>query len=205
MIIFEQLRISDNGRQLFVNVRVNDADYFDNVYLDSITIMTADKVSETDPSAPTGNYIYKKTFGDGVRSAALVLDSTDFVKTWETDADAMKFNRSDMSSTLFFVYVKCKGTVSDSVPCGLDELTNVGVTFDDKLLYQRAMNYTKSLADSCSIPVGFADFILLWNAFKACVETDHYIPAVKYWNMLFGTEGYGVSGDVNAKGCGCHG
>lgn len=201
MIIFDQLRISDDGKKLYINLRVNNADYFDNVYLDSIVITTADKVSETDPYAPSKDSIYTKSFDDDVKEFSVVLQAVNFIKSWETDADKMNFKVGEMPKTLFFVYVTCRGTLNACTPCALDEATTVGVTFDEKLLYQKAMGYTKALADGCSVPVGFADFILLWNAFKAAVETDHYIPAIKYWNMLFGAG----SALPAVKDCGCHG
>ena len=192
MLIFDQLRLSDNATRLYINVHVNKADYFKNIYLDNIKIMTADKVSETNPEVPTEDCIFTHTFGDNVKEAALVLTVNDF----------LTLKQSDMSRTLFFVYVKCKGTVGACVPCRLDELTTLGVTFDEKLLYQRVMNYTKSLADDCKIPVGFTDFILLWNAFKASIETEHYIPAIKFWNQLFDVD---TISNITYKGCGCHG
>ena len=58
-VIFDQLRISDDGRKMYINLHVNKAEYFDNIYLDSLTIMTSDKVSETNPYAPTSDFIYK--------------------------------------------------------------------------------------------------------------------------------------------------
>ena len=58
MILFDQLRISDDGKRLYINAHVNKADYFANVYIDSIVIMTADKVSETAPGTPTSDYVY---------------------------------------------------------------------------------------------------------------------------------------------------
>ena len=192
MLIFDQLRLSDNATKLYINVHVNKADYFKDIYLDNIKIMTADKVSETNPEVPTEDCIFTHTFGDNVKEAALVLTVNDFPT----------LKQSDMSKTLFFVYVKCKGTVGACVPCRLDELITLGVTFDEKLLYQRVMDYTKSLADDCKIPVGFTDFILLWNAFKASIETEHYIPAIKFWNQLFDV---GTTGNITYKGCGCHG
>ena len=192
MLIFDQLRLSDDATRLYINVHVNKADYFKDIYLDNIKIMTADKVSETNPEVPTEDCIFTHTFGDNVKEAALVLTVNDF----------LTLKQSDMSRTLFFVYVKCKGTVGACVPCRLDELTTLGVTFDEKLLYQRVMDYTKSLADDCKIPVGFTDFILLWNAFKASIETEHYIPAIKFWNQLFDV---GTTGNITYKGCGCHG
>ena len=192
MLIFDQLRLSDDATKLYINVHVNKADYFKDIYLDNIKIMTADKVSETNPEVPTEDCIFTHTFGDNVKEAALVLTVNDF----------LTLKQSDMSRTLFFVYVKCKGTVGACVPCRLDELTTLGVTFDEKLLYQRVMDYTKSLADDCKIPVGFTDFILLWNAFKASIETEHYIPAIKFWNQLFDVD---TIGNITYKGCGCHG
>lgn len=212
MIIIDQLRLSDDAQKMYINVHVNSAEYFDNIYLDRIVIMTADKVLEatTADLYPTDNegnpvdYIYTKQFDDNVKEAALVLTVNDFSRDYETDADKINFKQSDMSNTLFFVYVKCRGTVGECTPCRLDELTTLGVTFDEKMLYQRAMGYTKALADDCKTPVGFTDFILLWNAFKASIETDHYVPAIKYWNMLFDT---GSSNAVayTTSNCGCHG
>ena len=192
MLIFDQLRLSDDATRLYINVHVNKADYFKDIYLDNIKIMTADKVSETNSEVPTEDCIFTHIFGDNVKEAALVLTVNDF----------LTLKQSDMSRTLFFVYVRCKGTVGACVPCRLDELTTLGVTFDEKLLYQRVMDYTKSLADDCKIPVGFTDFILLWNAFKASIETEHYIPAIKFWNQLFDVD---TIGNITYKGCGCHG
>lgn len=202
MVLFDQLRISDDGKRMYINVHVNKASYFDNIYLDQITIMTADKVSETDPKMPTSDYIYKKTFGNGVKEADLVLTADDFLKLWEEDPKAMQFHQADMSRTLFFVYVKVKGTPDACTPCTLDEEITVGVTFDVNLLYQRVMGFTRELAADCTVNQGFTDFILLWNAFKAAIETEHYIPAIKFFNMLFGS--VGASG-YNIKSCGCHG
>lgn len=193
-IIFDQLRISDDGRKMYINLHVNKAEYFDNVYLDSIVIMTADKVSETNPDIPTSDYIYNKVFDGNQKEADLVLQPADFNE---------HFTKSDFTSDLFFVFVKIKGVPSECTPCRLDEEITLGVTFDENLLYQKVMGFTKNLIDKCQIPTEFTDFILQWNAFKASVETEHYIPAIKYWQMLFDNRGHStISG---SKNCGCHG
>lgn len=206
MIIFDQLRISDDGRKMYINAHVNKADYFDNAYIDSITIMTSDKVLETAPGTPTSDYIYTKKIEGNEKEINLVLTANDFTRTWEKDPKAMPFKQGDMSRTLFFVYIKCKweGTPGECIPCTLDEETTLGVTFDENMLYQRVMDYTKDLLDECKIPIAFMDFILLWNAFKASIETEHYIPAIKFFNMLFGiVDASGHKGII--KGCGCNG
>lgn len=204
MILFDQLRVSDDGQRLYINVHVNKADYFKNRYIDSVVIMTANKVSETVPGTPTSDYVYIKKIEGNVKELDLVLTPLDLTRSWETDPKAIAFNKADMSNTLFFVYIKCKGTPGECVPCRFDEETTLGVVFDENVLYQRVMDYTKELVTDCSIPTEFADFILLWNAFKAAIETEHYIAAIKFYNKLFGVVKNGCS-NIIIKSCGCNG
>lgn len=201
MVLFDQLRISDDGKRMYINMHVNRAEYFKNIYLDSITIMTADKVSETDPGMPTSDYIYTHTFENGMKEADMVLTASDFIKIWQEDPEAMFFPEAEMQRTLFFVYVKVKGIPGECTPCRLDEEITLGVTFDENILYQKVMQFTKGLTKECQLPLGFSDFILLWNAFKASIETEHYIPAIKFWNMLFDN----IGPNRATKSCGCHG
>ena len=101
--------------------------------------------------------------------------------------------------------MKCReGVIVGCPPCGLDELTTVGAVFNEKLLYQHIMGFTRQLANDCQVPVGFSDFILLWNAFKAAVETGHFIAAIKYFNMLF-SDNRNTTFIKEPKPCGCHG
>lgn len=204
MIIFDQLRISDDGKRLYINAHVNTADYFKDIYIDSIVIQTADKVSETDPGLPTSDYVYIKKAEENAKELNLVLEASDLSKSWESDPNAIAFGRGDMSKTLFFVYIKCKGLPGYCTPCRLDEETTLGVVFDENVLHQKVMDYTQELVEACSVPSEFINFILLWNAFKAAVETEHYIPAIKFFNMLFDEVGKSCQSRT-IKTCGCNG
>nr|DAE39655.1 MAG TPA: hypothetical protein [Crassvirales sp.] len=204
MIIFDQLRISDDGKRMYINAHVNKADYFKDIYIDSIVIQTADKVSETDPGLPTSDYVYIKKTEENAKELNLVLEASDLSRSWESDPKAIAFNRGDMSKTLFFVYIKCKGTPGSCTPCRLDEETTLGVVFDENVLHQRVMDYTKELVADCSVPSEFINFILLWNAFKSAIETEHYIPAIKFFNMLFDEVGKSCQSRT-IKTCGCNG
>lgn len=189
---------------MYINVHVNRADYFDNIYLDSITVMTADKVSETNPDVPTEDYIYRLDLTDkDYKAADLVLTPNDFIKTWETDTQAMRFSKTEMSRTLFFVYVKVRGVPDACTPCRLDEEVTLGVTFDEKIYYQAVMNLTRELNRNCEIPKDLIDLIMLKEGFDAAIETEHYIPATEYWRRLFGDRGIPALGMT--KPCGCNG
>lgn len=204
MIIFDQLRISDDGKRMYINAHVNKADYFKDIYIDSIVIQTADRVSETDPGLPTSDYVYIKKAEENAKELNLVLEASDLSRSWESDPNAIAFGRGDMSKTLFFVYIKCKGTPGSCTPCRLDEETTLGVVFDENVLHQRVMDYTKELVADCSVPSAFIDFILLWNAFKSAIETEHYIPAIKFYNMMFDEVGKSCQSRT-IKTCRCNG
>ena len=204
MIIFDQLRISDDGKRMYINAHVNKADYFNDIYIDSIVIQTADKVSETDPGLPTSDYVYIKKAEENAKELNLVLEASDLSRSWESDPKAIAFGRGDMGNTLFFVYIKCKGTPGSCTPCRLDEETTLGVVFDENVLHQRVMDYTKELVADCSVPSAFIDFILLWNAFKSAIETEHYIPAIKFFNMMFEEVGKSCQSRT-IKTCRCNG
>lgn len=226
MIQFDQLRISDDGKELYIDIHVNTSSYFKDVYINGIVIIDANSkekdcdskdytgISETNPYAPNNNYVYKSEVPGNEKELHLRLTKADFDAAFINGTSGMidsnkpyakiAFNKSDFSDSLFFVYVICKGVQSECTPCALDSSKpTIGVTFDEKLLYERVMDFTKQLADTCVIPKAFIDFILLWNAFKASLETGHYIPLIRFWHRLFDMPSL-INGRT-IKGCGCHG
>ena len=60
MVLFDQLRISDDGKRLYVDVHVNKASYFDNLTLKKVTICTEEQVSELNPKMYGEKFIYQK-------------------------------------------------------------------------------------------------------------------------------------------------
>lgn len=197
MVTLDILKISNQGKELHCSFHVDKSSYYENIYLESLTIRTADQVSETDPLSASSEYVYKVEFEDGVKEYATILSPVDLNE---------KFPKSTFSEALFFVYIKCKGTISGDVPCRCDELTTLGVVFDESPLHLKVLGYTHELADTCNVPQGFTDFILLWHAFKSAIKTEHYIMAIKFWQMLVGANVTGSGKYVGTiSNCGCHG
>lgn len=194
MIIFDQLRISDDEQHLYINVHVNNADLFKDTTIEGLYICLGNQVYESLTIDPDSNgYIYSKTFEAGTKEIDEVISISD---------DSLIYNKSSFKD-LFFVYIKCNNVPKTS-EC-YTQIGNyvIGITFDENLLYQQVMQFTKTISDDCSVPDEFIDFILLWNAFKSAVETEHYIPALKFYNMLFGKNSVFLLN--NSKHCGCHG
>lgn len=209
-VVFDQLRISDDGKRMYIDVHVNKAKYFKDVYIESIVVTTSDHVSESSLDIPDADFLYSEDFEDQPREISLVLTAADFIKRWESDPRAMNFKQSEMSSTLFFVFIKCNMEGLDAsdpcLPCRFDEEVTVAVTFDENLLYQNVMCYIRQLADTCNVPNEFINYILYWNAFKAAIETEHYIVAADLFKKLFGKDSiFGCSPAKVSSNCGCHG
>lgn len=193
MIIIDQLRITDDGTALYLDAHVNQASYFDNVYIDKVTILTEGQVSELDPLSFGDDYIYQYSADDSTKEIHLVLNVNSFNEN---------FTKSDMTENMFFVYISCKGTPASDTPCRLDEMTTLAVTFDYGLIFNNAMCFTKEMSDSCSVPMGFIDFILNYEALRIAIETEHYVSAIEHFNWLK-NNGCASNGTVT-KGCGCH-
>ena len=192
-VIYDQLRISDDGKTMFIDAHVSQAEGFENVYMESITIRTANNITETNlwNTEDVENPAYRKVFDTGLKELHLALSVNDFLILGST-----------LSNKLFFVYIKDNGGADECVPCPLADTVTLGVTFDETLLYQKVMQFTKELSDTCKISKGFLDLILLWNGFKAAIETEHYIQAIDFWKRLFSKK-YGIG--ATPKPCGCHG
>lgn len=205
IVVFDQLKVNPDGSKLIVSAHVKDLSDYADVYLDNISVMTADKVSETNPYNPTSDVIYSKSFTEDTKSVYLEISAEDCIREWETEVSSMNFTQEDMLKTMFFVYIKIKvkngGAIPATVPCGEDSEYTLGVTFCTHRIYEKVLNYTKELAQECAIPREFTDFILLWNALKAAIETGHYVPAIKFFNLLFGN----IDTKSVTKNCCCHG
>ena len=214
-VIFDQLRISDDGKNLFIDVHVNSERYFDNMYIDRITICTEEQVSETHPKTYGSKFVYQGSICCNMpckhnRKISMVLSKADLDKAFNNTSSGKPVRKGPIATEpleggfsrhMLFVYLECGGIPAPDTPCGLDEFVTLGVTYDYGLLYYNAMRLTRELADKCRAPTGFIDFILNYNALKVAVETDHYVPAVKFWKSLQEF----THGGRSTKHCGCHG
>lgn len=212
MVVFEQLRIADDGQTMYIDAHVHESEK--GTYLSKLYIATPENASETSFSGISDpeKCIYWKEFEEGETEVHLVLN----VRCLDS------FRSNTFSNNLFFVFIEDSGTTDECIPCPIASNLTVAVTFDETIYYQMVMGYTKELADTCQVSQGFTDFILKWNALKAAIETEHWVAAIKFWEMLFGGIEWDVKWDcfgngtstkhpntasyTNRRGgCGCHG
>ena len=189
MVVIEQLRISPDGQKLFIDAHINKSSYFENLVIDKISIDTQNTVLQSF-DGPSKNPVFThSTITNTLRpkEVHLVVDKN------MIDAD--------LSKDMLYVYFHVSGTPSSNTPCGLDSPYTLGVTFNEGIIYNRMMGYTKEIANTCEIPMGFIDMILQLEAIKAAIETENYVIANKFYNRLINLKSSSTS-NINCK---CHG
>ena len=199
MIIFDQLRISDDGKKLFLDAHVNTNTEYDDVYIDEITIFRDDEIIDTS-MPPVSKCIYREVElqTKSVNRVLTLDDFRGFINTNELS------QMNDLSHNIFFVYIDTDGEPDSSVSCADAATPVVGTTYNTSTVYQNGMNFVKELANDCSIPNGFINFILNNEALKASLGTGHFVASRGYYKTLLGLSG-GSNSTITSKPCGCHG
>lgn len=215
MIALEQCRIDDEGKHLIIEASVENLDYYDNVYIDSVIIDTDKTYSANGPSTKP---VFSKTFDKEdarvitkcgcVSSVSDKDNSCESVYIPELGKKRIRLTLSgkdlkdtNLNDNIFFVYIVATGTPSPDTPCSMDNMYTMGVAVNMRPIYNMVMNYIKELDITCATPMGFIDMILRLKAFELSLKTGNYPVAFRHWNKLFKNK---VNISPN-KGCGCNG
>lgn len=209
MVQFNELRITQDNKNLIIDVSIKPLTIYDDVYIDSIIIDSQDTYKENGPSSnPVYTYTVNKitpvytldepvytadgedssavyTEVKGVKNVRLVLDNTDLA----------------LNNKLFFVYVIATGTPDPSIPCGMDNSISVMPVFNTYNVYQQSMSYIRSIENTCEIPKNFIDYILRLKALELSLNTNNYLLSIRYWNKFF--KDTPIQESINT--CNCYG
>ena len=193
MIKFNELRITNDGKNLIICAQVREEEYYENVYIKNIKIDTQDTYSEGAPS----------------QNAITVWDDTENLNQKKVILSLVKNeifgNKSipDLTKNLFFVYVTAKGIPGAETPCGCDKETTLGVTLYLGDFYNTFMKYIKEMGNgNCSIPQGFIDQLLRFKAMNVSMDSGHYIQGIEYYNKWFSGKN---TITYSTSNCGCNG
>lgn len=187
MIQFNELKISDDSKDLIINTQVKNLSYYTDVYLDTIKIDTQDTFIESGPSSKA---VYTYTAPDNTKSVSLDLTSSDILPSLDTN--------------MFFVWVTVKGTPSADTPCRMDTVSTLGVVVSLYPIYRGLLNYMGEVERDCEVPKNFINLILRYEAFRLALRTGNYTEAIKFWNRYFGKR-MNILNYSTVYGCNCHG
>lgn len=208
MVIFNELRISEDKQCITVDVEIEDVDGYDGMYIDGIYLEYYKNASDSGDLTP-GKYftMYEHAEGDDdthVRKRVTIDDIEEQMSLYD-------FGTPEFDKGLFFVHVHCDGTpvngsILEGYGCGADNTWDTGIILDWKAVYEYGMGYAAKLAKSCGNPcdepTGFKQFILLWYALQLAISTCDYSRVRGLWDRILKTFS-GFSGASLSSGCGC--
>ena len=194
MVVFNECRIDREGKNLIVDVSVDSLSYYENTYIESVTIDTDKTFIEHGPSS---NPIYTKTFSEStdvtnsyngvIESGVFVVDAEEGVglKNVRFKLSYKELGLDNFNDNILFVYIKVGGVPEPDTPCGMDNEYSVVAAVNLQPIYNTAMSFIKELSDTCTTPRGFIDMILKLKAFELSLKTGNFLTAIKQWDKLF--------------------
>lgn len=78
---------------------------------------------------------------------------------------------------------------------------STGMAYYKYCMFNKALNYVKTLCNDCEINKDLIDFILRHNSLDLAIKCGDVELAIKLWNLLFNKN----VKSVITKTCGCHG
>lgn len=192
MIIFKDLRISPDGKTLFIGAAVPEYSYLDDCYIDGLELT----VGEYSSSSRVKIYSSSDEEDDETRKEVWIA----------VDADEMKDSSGDYLSSfdnaLVFVYATLGGAPTSDTQCGIDTTESIGVTYSKRLIYRKALQYMrKSVACGSVVTKEFIDFYLKWKQLELALATGNYALAAEKFAKNFTLDESTVQ-SISSCGCG---
>lgn len=197
MVIFNECRIDKEGKNLIIDVSIDNLPYYENIYLESITIDTDETFIENGPSS---NPIYRRNLSIPSGSS-LVPEVSTKPRNIRLKLTYRELSLNTLDNNILFVYIGVGGVPDPDTPCGMDNKYSVAVAVNMRPIYNKTMSYIKELEETCATSKGFIDMILRFKAFELSLKTGNFTTAIKQWDKLLKNKGIVV---LN-RGCDCNG
>lgn len=168
MITFNELRITQDAKELRINATLEYPTIFEDAYISSLIIDAGDTFVESGPSSEP---IYTKTYTQGTLTISESLDFEALTKS--------------LSDNIFFVYIVVEGLPASYDECMYGPAVNVGVVVNLYPFYQKTMCFMKEMTNECESPDDLIDSILRLKALELSIYTGNYTQAIEFWNKYF--------------------
>ena len=187
MIVFNDLRITQDNTYLVVSVEIENSPYYEDMYLERVIIDNQETFKQNGPSAtPVFTYEVENPSQTKKRNINLIISAREI---------------GTLENFMFFVYVYAGGTPAPDTPCGYDVNVKMRAVINTYPIFQTMMAYTKNLGTTCEVSREFLDKILQLKGLDASIQTGNYSTAIEYWNKYFRN----IKSTNVTINCGCNG
>ena len=198
MIVFNNIRISQDDKYITIDAEIENNKYYENMYIDSVIIDNQDTFS---PNGPSNNpvYIYKAyplnsdiyTEDDLANKVTdednipVQDENNNYSRKVHLELTKVDLNLATLEKNIFFIYIIAGGVPSPDTPCGYDNNIAVKVLVNTYPIYRNIMNYIKELGNACSVPYNLIDKSLQLKMLDISIQTGNNIEAINIWKKYF--------------------
>lgn len=204
MIVFDELRITNDGEYLIIDARVRSEDLYKDVHITKVVVGNHRKYTEGDSIGKEIDFTnLTLSKDDPTRHIFLRLSILDLANKFYDDTE----DNIDLKKDLIYIYIDTTPLDNrdcPNLPCDLMQTHNIGVTMYMAPFYNEFMNNMNSLlCTSCDnqIPQNLIDLILRYTALTTAIDSKHFVKANELFSKWFSTNCTFV---LNSN-CGCNG
>jgi hypothetical protein len=191
MLQWNELRITPDGKYLIIDVEVQNLDYYENVYINTLSLQIYSNLDtshtiyiwrdSTVPAITDENY--REVGDEGVQYKRLR-------KVVDIDS---------IGDCLFYVTATNTDDFAEDTPCGVKQTILHGAVYNKYLLYTQSIKALRAVSN-CTPSKDVINYILQFKMFELALETGDKDTAITYWNKC-------VRGKlpVVTSNCGCYG
>ena len=201
MITFDELRVTNDGEYLVIDVRVRKEKIYSSVNIKSIVVGTHKNYVEGESNGTVIDFTSLNEYSDNNRHILLRLSNLDL----NPIAKKGQKDYIDLKEDLIYVYVDTTSLQTEcDLPCDMMQAHNIGVTLYMGNIYNTFMQYMDELNGKfCSnqVPQNLIDLILRYTALTTALDSKHFIKANEFYTKWF----TGDKCNVPKSNCGCNG
>lgn len=205
MVIFDELRVTNDGEYLIIDARVREE--FRNKGVKIIDVVVGNQNTYRNGES-NGVHInldlnMAENSGEDVKRVYLKLSAFDLTDFQYDDPK----KEVDLKEDLIYVYIETTpytGTDTCNMPCDMIQTLNIGVTLYMGYIYNNFLTYMNDLnRQTCEakVPQGLIDMLLKFTALTTAVDSKHFDKANEFFNKWF----TGRNIFKSNSNCGCNG
>jgi len=205
MIVFDELRVTNDAQTLVIDVRIRKEEIYKDVHITNIVVGTHKTYKEgsLNGEGTTIPFNILNKYTDSNDHVLLRLENYDLNPVAKKDSKEY----IDLEKDLIYVYVNTtplNNSNCPSLPCDMMQTHNIGVTLYMGNIYNLFMRYMNELNNkSCDnqVPQNLIDLILRYTALTTAIDSKHFIKANEFYTKWFSGDKF----NMTESNCGCHG
>lgn len=165
LIHFNKIKISDDNNYLELDIKVGEESYYKDVTIKKVLIQDKNTYG-------TNSYVWSTSYESLLRKPKVVSLNIPFSEIF-----------GKISDNILFITVEISGAPTANCPCNEDVIPTA-VYVETSNIIKNIEQYTAELNNTCTMPKGFMNYLLLYKALEYSIKTCHYKEAISYLDKL---------------------